>query len=168
MTYSAAQFVRPETIRWFADEVFTSDSPELNPVEVALAADAIVVLPATANILACAALGLLSSPATTALAAHPRRCLFFPHMNVVLWDRLTTQRHVEALRYEGHTVADPLRREVFEIRRKDVGLGATMPGIPDAVRIIQEWLATERAAHSDPKDGARATKADLPVPVSLS
>jgi Phosphopantothenoylcysteine synthetase/decarboxylase len=43
----------------------------LNPVEIALKAKAVVVLPATANTLASVALGLMATPATTALGAAP-------------------------------------------------------------------------------------------------
>lgn len=56
LTKSAERFVPREVIGWLADEVITSDSPTLNPVELAMTATSIVVLPATAHLVAATAL----------------------------------------------------------------------------------------------------------------
>src|SRR5437764_1414338 len=41
MTASAERFVRPEVVGWFADQVLTSDTPGLQPVQLAKTARAI-------------------------------------------------------------------------------------------------------------------------------
>ncbi|MCW2569673.1 MAG: flavoprotein [Mycobacterium sp.] len=156
MTKTAERFVRPEVLSWFAENVYTCDTPGLNPVEVALTADAVVVLPATGNTLASAALGLMGTPATTALAASPSPCLFFPHMNPVMWDKALMRRHVAALRDQGHTVVEPEAREVFEIWRGTVGPGLSMPGIDSAMRIVRTWLGD--------RDDERATAVAAAAP----
>jgi phosphopantothenoylcysteine decarboxylase len=148
MTKSAERFVRPEAVGWFVNTVYTCDTPGVNPVEVALTASAVVILPATANTLACGALGLTASPATTVLAAAPSPCLFFPHMNRIMWEKRVVQQHIVTLRAEGHTVVEPQRREVFEIWRGGVAAGLSMPGIDAAVELIRRWLATGHAGVS--------------------
>ena len=54
-----------------------ADAPDLNPTEFALRSRAVIVLPATANMLASAALGLAGMPAQTAVLAAPGPVLFF-------------------------------------------------------------------------------------------
>jgi phosphopantothenoylcysteine decarboxylase len=140
MTKSAEQFVRPEVLRWFAKEVFTCETPRLNPAELALTSRGIIVLPASANTLACAALGLAGSPATTVLLAAPSSCLFFPHMNIAMWKKGRVQQHVATLRSEGHVVVDPEIKEVFEIWRGAIGIGCVMPPAEKVADIVYNWL----------------------------
>jgi phosphopantothenoylcysteine decarboxylase len=140
MTTSAERFVRPEVVSWFADRVLTCDTPGLNPVEMALTARAVVVLPASANTLASAALGLMATPATTALAASPSPCLYFPHMNGVVWAKPAVQRHVATLRAQGDTVVAPVDATAFEIWRGAKHLGLSMPAPDEAATIVRDWL----------------------------
>jgi phosphopantothenoylcysteine decarboxylase/phosphopantothenate--cysteine ligase len=149
MTETAERFVQPDAIRWIARQVFTRDTPRLNPIELTLTSRAIVVLPASANTLACAALGLAPTPATALLTA-PSPCLFFPQMNRVMWDKSIVRRHVEALRSAGHRVVEPELAEVYEIWRGRSGLGLAMPSAEEAAAITRRWLderdPTEAAA----------------------
>lgn len=142
LTRSAERFVPPQVVGWLGDEVLVSDQPDLNPVEVALKAKAIVVLPATAHLIACTALGLASTPATTALLAAPRPCLWFPHMNRTMWDKPVTQRHVADLRASGETIVEPDRREVYEIWRGERTEGISMMGPDKAAPLVRDWLGT--------------------------
>jgi len=140
LTHSAERFLRREVAGWYADEVCVSDDPALNPVEFARRSLAIVVLPASANTLAAAALGLASSPAQTALLASPRPALFFPAMNDVMWDKPVVQRHVATLRADGHTVVEPQRRPVFELWRRENVQGIGMPDPEEAIELMVTWL----------------------------
>ncbi len=140
LTKSAERFVQREVIGWLADDVIASDNPTLNPVELAMTAKAIVVLPATAHMVAATALGLASTPATTALLAAPAPCLWFPHMNQAMWDRPVIQRHVASLRESGETVVDPECRVVYEMWRGGHGDGVSMVGPEKAVPMINDWL----------------------------
>jgi|tagenome__1003787_1003787.scaffolds.fasta_scaffold19815837_1 phosphopantothenoylcysteine decarboxylase len=141
MTHTAERFVRPEVVGWFADKVLTSDSVNLNPVELALTARAVVVLPASGNTLAAAALGLMATPATTALAAAPTPTLYFPQMNRVIWDKPVMRQHVTALRARGDVVVDPELQEAFEIWRGEMGLTLVMPAPDDAATRVGSFLA---------------------------
>jgi phosphopantothenoylcysteine decarboxylase/phosphopantothenate--cysteine ligase len=141
MTASAERFVRAEVLGWFADEIITCDTPGVNPVELALRAKAVVVLPASANILACAALGLAPSPAATALLAAPAPCLFFPHMNPVMWDKDVVQQHVATLRGRGHVIVEPEVKQVYEMWRRTTQPGRAMPSGEQVACIVRDWLA---------------------------
>jgi phosphopantothenoylcysteine decarboxylase len=144
MTRTAERFVRPEVVGWFTDEVLTSDAVGLNPVELALTAKTLVVLPASGNTLAAAALGLMATPATTALAAAPGPSLYFPQMNKVIWDRPVMRQHVAALRARGDVVVEPELQEAFEIWRGELGLTLVMPA-PDEVAAKVRAFLTESA-----------------------
>ncbi|MBP2329637.1 phosphopantothenoylcysteine decarboxylase/phosphopantothenate--cysteine ligase [Kibdelosporangium banguiense] len=143
LTKSAERFMPSQVAGWLADEVLTADLPDLNPVEVALKAKAMVVLPATAHLLACAALGLASTPATTALLASPRPALWFPHMNKAMWGKPVIQRHVADLRESGETVVEPETREVYEIWRGERSPGVSMIGPDKAAAVVRDWLGVQ-------------------------
>jgi phosphopantothenoylcysteine synthetase/decarboxylase len=151
MTQSAERFVSPEVVGWFAHEVVTSDAPGVNPVELALKSRGIVVLPATANTLACAALGLALTPASTALLASQTPCIFFPQMNPLMWEKRIVQQHVAALRDEGHVVVEPEVRDIFEIWCGKIQKGYSMP-LPDRVaELVGRWLSdSESSQESGP------------------
>jgi Flavoprotein len=140
LTYSAERFVQRQVIAWHADELYTSDDPALNPAEFAKRARGIVVLPATANMLAAAALGLAATPAQTALLACEQPALFFPSMNSTMWEKGSVQRHVATLRADGHTVVPPAQREVFDMARRTTALGHVLPMPNDVVKAVLEWL----------------------------
>src|SRR5439155_20072439 len=91
--------------------------------------------------LSSAALGLASTPATTALLASPAPVLYFPHMNGVMWAKPVIQRHVATLRDQGDTVVDPEEMETFHIWKgvKDVGL--SLPDQDVVAATIRDWLA---------------------------
>lgn len=141
MTASAERFVRPEVVGWFADRVVTSDTQGVNPIQLALASEAVIVLPATANTLASAALGLMPTPALTVLAAAPP-ALYFPHMNGVLWARQIIQQHVATLRARGDAIVAPVEETAYEIWRGAKHPGLSMPGPDEAAAVAAEWLAS--------------------------
>ncbi|HEX4221950.1 MAG TPA: flavoprotein [Pseudonocardiaceae bacterium] len=140
LTHSAQRFVTPQVIGWHADETYTSDDPDLNPTEFARRSLGVVVLPATANTLAAAALGLAGTPAQTALLAGDRPALFFPNMNSTMWAKKSTQRNVEALRADGHVVVEPVERPVFELWNRTNIVGLTLPTPDSATETIIGWL----------------------------
>lgn len=149
LTHSAERFVRADVVGWFGDEVYASDAADLIPTEFALRSRAIVVLPATANVLAAAALGLAASPAQTALLAAPGPVLFFPSMNRVMWERASTRRHVAALRAEGHGVVDPIEANIYENWQRKIVKAPALPPPGEIAKIVKEWLAKPSGADHD-------------------
>jgi phosphopantothenoylcysteine synthetase/decarboxylase len=140
MTRSAERFVRPEVVGWFADRVLTVDTPQVNPIEVALTARAIVVLPASGNTIASAALGILPTLATTVIAAAPSPSLYFPHMNGAIWSKPFMRRHVDTLRARADTVVEPKETSDYEIWRRAKHVGLSMPEPDEAAAIVSAWL----------------------------
>ena len=142
LTRSAERFVPREVVGWLADEVITSDSPTLNPIKLALTSKGIVVLPATAHMLAARALGPRSTPAATTLLAAPRPVPMVSHMNKVMWDepRHPTARG-EPARGRRHCGGGENPVSCTEMWRGAHGDGVSMapPGRGRQV-IVSEWL----------------------------
>ncbi|WP_333771501.1 flavoprotein [Streptomyces sp. IBSBF 2435] len=154
LTHSAERFVRPEAVSWYADEVYASDAADLNPTEFARRSLGIVVLPATANTLAAAALGLASTPAQTALLACHRPALFFPSMNKLMWTKAPTRRHVATLRADGHTVVEPKEGPVFELWQRENVIGLKLAPPDEAAELIIGWLESVLADEPDSAERA--------------
>ena len=140
LTHSAERFLRADAVGFFADELYTSAAPDLNPIEFARRTRGLVILPASANMLASTALGLAGSPAQTAMLAAEKPALFFPSMNATMWNKPSTRRHVATLRADGHEVVDLEEREVFDLWQRQVSISPAMPEAVVAAKIVSEWL----------------------------
>jgi phosphopantothenoylcysteine decarboxylase/phosphopantothenate--cysteine ligase len=79
-------------------------------IELARWAEALLVAPATADVLAKCALGLADDLLTTlVLALEPdKRVVFAPAMNTVMWEKPVVQGHVRFLRNGGARFVDPV------------------------------------------------------------
>jgi phosphopantothenoylcysteine decarboxylase/phosphopantothenate--cysteine ligase len=124
MTQAACKFVQPLTFAALTghkvvtslwDGTGTSDgsyesSSELSGIEhigEAQWADALVVAPATANILAKFAHGIADDFLTTLYLATRAPVLVAPAMNVNMWEHPATQANLELLRQRGVRVVEP-------------------------------------------------------------
>jgi len=124
MTAAACKFVQPLTFAALTGhKVLTSlwddtgtgetaygESGEQNGIEhigEAQWADALVVAPATANILAKFAHGIADDFLTTMYLATTAPVLVAPAMNVNMWDHPATQANLETLRQRGVRVVEP-------------------------------------------------------------
>jgi phosphopantothenoylcysteine decarboxylase/phosphopantothenate--cysteine ligase len=120
MTAAACKFVQPLTFASLTGhKVITSlweewdtgsSSAEQNGIEhIAEAqwADALVVAPATANILAKFAHGIADDFLTTMYLATQAPVLVAPAMNVNMWEHPATQSNLEILRQRGVRVIEP-------------------------------------------------------------
>jgi phosphopantothenoylcysteine synthetase/decarboxylase len=140
LTHSAERVLPRQTVAWYADEVYSGSDPGLNPTEFALRSLGIVVLPATANMLATAALGLAGTPAQTAVLAAEQPCMFFPSMNASMWGKRVTQQHVASLRDDGHVVVEPQERPGYVIWQRSFAPGPAIPPPELAAELIIGWL----------------------------
>jgi phosphopantothenoylcysteine synthetase/decarboxylase len=163
LTHSAERFLQPQVVAWHVDEVFTSNDASLNPTEFAKRSLGIVVLPATANMLASTALGLAATPAQTVLLASDRPAHFFPSMNATMWAKSSTQRHVTALRAEGHTVTEPQERPGFELWQRDNAVGPALPPPDEAAEMIAAWLENVLSAAMTPAPDAASELVTSPT-----
>ena len=120
MTDAACEFVTPLAAGALAGRrVFTSlfdqaDEFDVGHIRLARECDAVVVAPATADLMAKAALGLANDLATTVLLATDRPVLMAPAMNPRMWAHPATQRNVERLRADGVAMVGPNDGEMAE------------------------------------------------------
>jgi phosphopantothenoylcysteine decarboxylase/phosphopantothenate--cysteine ligase len=119
MTVSAQEFVRPLTFAALSGEkVITSmfageagaeaniDSA-IEHIAVAQAIDALVVAPATADVIAKFAQGIANDFLTTLYLATTAPVVVAPAMNVNMWDHPATQQNLEVLRKRGVKIVEP-------------------------------------------------------------
>ena len=102
LTFSALSNNKCET-RLF-DEKNHSPIPH---IELSRWADCLVVLPATANIIAKAAVGIADDFLSTVLLSFNGPRLFFPSMNPNMFSHPATQKNIKALRDMGYKVIEP-------------------------------------------------------------
>jgi phosphopantothenoylcysteine decarboxylase/phosphopantothenate--cysteine ligase len=119
MTRAAQEFVRPLTLAALSGEkVITgmfSASEEHEPniesaiehIAVAQSIDALVVAPATADVLAHFAQGFASDFLTTLYLATTAPVVVAPAMNVNMWNHPATQANLEILRRRGIKIVEP-------------------------------------------------------------
>ena len=118
MTHAAQEFIRPLTFAALSGEKVITDMfatgaepPNIDSavehVAVAQAIDALVVVPATADILAKFAQGIANDFLTTLYLATTAPVVVAPAMNVNMWNHAATQANLEILRKRGVKVVEP-------------------------------------------------------------
>ncbi|MEY8369960.1 bifunctional phosphopantothenoylcysteine decarboxylase/phosphopantothenate--cysteine ligase CoaBC [Aerococcaceae bacterium 50-4] len=111
MTPSAKQFVTPftfEVLTKYPPLIEGTTSPD-TVAHIALAdwTEYAIVMPATANTMAKFANGIADNEALSMMLALNSPVLFIPAMNEKMWANQATQRNVDQLRLDGHTVLEP-------------------------------------------------------------
>lgn len=116
LTDAGSRFVGPVTF-----EALTGRAAHLSlwegglvHIELGREADAIVVAPATADMLAKLAAGIADDLLTTALLAASGRALLAPAMNRRMLEHPATQRNLATLREFGHEIIGPAYGELAE------------------------------------------------------
>jgi len=113
LTRAGAEFVTPLSLAALAEnkvygELFSlTDEAEMGHIELSRSADLIVAAPATADLMAKAALGLADDLASTTLLATDTQILMAPAMNVRMWLHPATQANVATLRARGVMLVGP-------------------------------------------------------------
>ena len=113
LTRSAQEFVtaltfRSLTHRLVITDLFDANSEDpLEHVEIARQADAIVIAPATANVMAKLAHGLADDALSTIVLATESPVLIAPAMEHHMWANTATQANVASLRKRGFEFAGP-------------------------------------------------------------
>jgi phosphopantothenoylcysteine decarboxylase/phosphopantothenate--cysteine ligase len=113
MTEAATQFVTPVTMQALTgNPVFTSQwdssvSNNMAHIELSRSADAIVIAPASADLIAKLSLGLADDLLSTLCLARDCPLLLAPAMNKQMWEHAATQRSVERLNKDGVTLLGP-------------------------------------------------------------
>jgi phosphopantothenoylcysteine decarboxylase/phosphopantothenate--cysteine ligase len=104
MTKSAQQFITPLSVAALTnqkcyDDLFSlTDEAEMGHIRLARSADLVLVMPATANLMARAANGLADDLATTILLATTAPIVMAPAMNPAMWAHPATVANLAVLR----------------------------------------------------------------------
>jgi phosphopantothenoylcysteine decarboxylase/phosphopantothenate--cysteine ligase len=119
MTHAAQEFVRPLTFAALSGEKVITDmfaaggqgQPNLDAaiehITVAQAIDALLVAPATADVLARFAQGIANDFLTTLYLAATVPVVVAPAMNVNMWNHPATQANLDILRKRGVRIVEP-------------------------------------------------------------
>jgi phosphopantothenoylcysteine decarboxylase / phosphopantothenate---cysteine ligase len=132
MTQSATEFVTPATLQALSGQTVYSDMwhgasrnvPNFMPhIELTRDADAVLIAPATSNMIAKLVSGVADDLLSTLCVARPAKTLpllIAPAMNVEMWQAEATQRNIAQLQADGVHVIGP---EPGEQACGEVGLG---------------------------------------------
>lgn len=113
MTRSACEFITPLSLSALTggkvyNELFSlTDEAEMGHIKLAREAALVLVVPATANLIARAATGLADDLATTILLATTSPVMMAPAMNHAMWGHPATQENLARLRTRGITTVGP-------------------------------------------------------------
>src|SRR5579871_5996372 len=137
MTRNATEFITPLTLQTLsanpvATETFSlTQESEIGHIRLADSADAIVIAPASANLIAKAAAGIADDIVTTVLLAARCPIAFAPAMNVHMYEHPTVVENLARLRSRGVTIIEPDEGELacgYEGRGR----------LPDPAAIVEE------------------------------
>jgi len=147
MTAEAERFITPLTFASLtARPVYTSlwDLPERIPhIRLVREAQAVLVVPATANLLAKLATGIADDLLTAALLAARIPRILAPAMNEAMYEDPATRTNVTALRARGYEIVDPERGFLAE-REHGIGRLASEERILEA---LDRALARRQSLH---------------------
>ncbi len=112
MTRAAREFVGPLTFQALTREkvgtvMFGPESDPGEHISLAQQVDAIVLAPATANLIGKVAAGIGDDLLTTIMLAATRPVLLCPAMNVEMWSNPVVQDNLARLRVRGYLVMEP-------------------------------------------------------------
>ena len=114
LTRGGAQFVTPLSLSALSEDkvyqdIFSlTDEAEMGHIQLSRNADLLVVVPASADILAKMAQGLASDLAPTVLLATDKPVMAVPAMNVRMWEHAATQANVATLGSRGVRMLGPV------------------------------------------------------------
>lgn len=126
MTRHATEFVQPLTFRALTDRhVIVDDYYHENPDPIAHInfsqnIDLLLIVPATANIIAKFANGVADDFLSSTYLATTAPVMIAPAMNTTMWEQPATQRNVERLKADGVHFVEPV---AGELACKTVGTG---------------------------------------------
>ena len=143
MTRQAATMVTPRAIAVASgapvalDDSTDHNDPAVPHMHLTRWADLMLVLPASANLLAKAAHGIADDLLTTCIIAATCPVVFVPGMNEVMWRKPAVQRNVATLEADGYGVVAPVEGVAVADGRPTVG---AMPEIDAILAWVTRFL----------------------------
>ena len=159
MTRHATEFVRPLTFRSLTEKhVIVDDYDPANPDPIAHInfsqnIDLLLIVPATANILAKFAYGLADDFLSSTYLAATAPVLIAPAMNTTMWEHPSTKRNVARLKRDGVYFVEPI---AGELACKTVGTGK----LEDVENIVEQALGILNAKTQRSKGAKPEREAD--------
>ena len=146
MTESATRLVNPATMQAYSGHPTYIDTFDgtggfnVPHIELTREADAFVIMPASANLIAKAALGIGDDLLSTAIIASPAPVIIVPCMNEQMWFNKAVQRNVGLARENGYVVMEPV--EGIEVADMQPSYGS-MPRLEKIIGCIAESIAAK-------------------------
>ena len=113
LTAGGAEFITPLAVSsltgspTYTDLFSLRDEVDMGHIRLSREADAVLVAPASADIIAKLANGMANDLATTALLATDKPVIIAPAMNHRMWEHASTQRNIATLRAQGIHIVEP-------------------------------------------------------------
>jgi phosphopantothenoylcysteine decarboxylase/phosphopantothenate--cysteine ligase len=154
MTRHATEFVQPLTFRALTDRhVVVDDYDPENPDPIAHInfsqnIDLLLIVPATANIIAKFANGVADDFLSSTYLATTAPVMIAPAMNTTMWEQPATQRNVDRLKRDGVHFVEPV---AGELACKTVGTGK-LEDVENIVRQAIDLLNANPRAAIEKKD----------------
>jgi len=165
MTKHATEFVQPLTFRALTDKhVIVDDYDPSNPDPIAhinfsQSIDLLLIVPATANIIAKFANGVADDFLSSTYLASNAPVLIAPAMNTSMWENPATQRNISQLKSDGVHFVEPV---AGELACKTVGTGK----LEDVENIVRQALTLLEGGTRRKGDGERNPQSALRTPQS--
>jgi len=162
MTRHATEFVQPLTFRALTDKyVIVDDYDPANPDPIAHInfsqnIDLLLVVPATANIIAKFANGVADDFLSSTYLASNAPVLIAPAMNTTMWENPATQRNIEQLKADGVHFVEPI---AGELACKTVGTGK----LEDVENIVTQALSLLEGEKGSGGEGEKRQAETRPV-----
>ena len=155
LTKNGSKFVTPLSLsalsedRVYSDLFSLTDEAEMGHIQLSRDADLLLVVPATANILAKMAAGISDDLATTALLATDKPVMVVPSMNVHMWEHAATQKNLQTLATRGVLSVGPVEGPMA---CGEFGSGR-MSGVPEILEAVTAFFV--ESANDLPLSGRR-------------
>jgi phosphopantothenoylcysteine decarboxylase/phosphopantothenate--cysteine ligase len=140
MTKNAENFIGPITFEALthqtvcADLFARTDDAAISHIQWAQEADAVIIAPATANIIGKMANGIADDALSTFLLAVTAPVLICPSMNTHMYESRVVQRNLEILKTDGHYILEPGQGEL--------ACGTVGPGrLPEPALIVDRLIS---------------------------
>ena len=139
MTHSAKKFVGRTTFEVLSEnkvllDLFSDTESSVTHIDLATNADAVMIAPATANIIAKLAQGIADDALTTTMLAVTSPVMICPSMNSDMYANIRVQRNLDILEEDGFNILDP---DSGVLACKSVGAGR----LPDPWFIFDRFEA---------------------------
>ncbi len=141
MTKNALKFIDPLTFETLSgnpvyyDTFQSREKWDISHISLAKWADVLVIVPATANIIAKAACGLADDLLSTTILAVECKVFFAPAMNTVMYSKEVVQHNMDILKKRGYEFIDPASGR---LACGDWGKGK-LANIEDILETLKAW-----------------------------